>query len=70
MHHSILYVCLPSLPPLQHETSHSCFMESVNTTQKLSFSSSKLRYSPFGFNPRKFRQHFSNEMKLNKIDEV
>ena len=38
----------------------ACFMESVNTTQKLSFSSSKFRYGPFGFNPRKFRQHLPN----------
>ena len=39
-------------------------------TQKFSFSFSKLKYARFGFNPRKFRQHFTNEMKLNKIDEV
>ena len=30
----------------------------------------KLRYGPFGFNPRKFRQYLANYMKLNKIDEV
>ena len=40
--------------------SHACFMEQVDTTQKLSFSSTKLRYCPFGFNPRKFRQHLPN----------
>ena len=37
---------------------------------KVFFSSSKLRYGPFGFNPRKIRQHLPNKMKLNKIDEV
>ena len=29
----------------------------VNTTQKFPFSFSKLRYGPFGFNPRKYREH-------------
>ena len=29
-------------------------------TQKFSFSFSKLKYARFGFNPRKFRQHFTN----------
>ena len=43
------------------------FMESVHRTQKLSFSSSNLRYSPFRFNPRKFCQHSPNEMRLNKV---
>ena len=30
----------------------------------------KPRYGHFGFNPRKFRQHLANQMKLNKVDEV
>ena len=46
------------------------FMELVSTTQQFSFSFSKHRYGPFGFNPRKFHQHLSNWMKLNKIDEI
>ena len=33
-------------------------MEFVNTEHKLSFS--KLRYGPFGFNPREFCQHLTN----------
>ena len=45
-------------------------MELVNTAQNFSFSFSKLRYGPFGFNPRESRQHLTNWMKLNKIDEV
>ena len=45
-------------------------MELVNTAQEFSFSFSKLRYGPLGFNPRKFRQDFKNKKKLNKIDEV
>ena len=41
------------------------FIEWVSTTQKFSFSFSKLRDGPFGFNP----ENFAN-MKLNKIYEV
>ena len=48
----------------------ACSMELVNTAQKFSLSFSKLWYGPFGFNPREFRQHLTNWMKLNKIDEV
>ena len=45
-------------------------MELVNTAQEFSFSFSKLRYGPFGFNPRKlFLHEFTNKEKLNKIDE-
>ena len=40
--------------------SHACFMEQVNTTQKLSFSSPKLRYGTFGFKPSEFCQHLPN----------
>ena len=41
------------------------FMEKVNKTQKCSFSFTKLWYSPFGFNSRKFLQTFDkfNETK-------
>ena len=42
----------------------------MRTTRKFSFSFSKLRYGPLGFNPRKFRQHLTNWIKLNKIVEV
>ena len=45
---------------LRHETSNFVGplygVHEDNT--KFSFSFSKLRYDPFGFNPRKFRQHF------------
>ena len=34
--------------------SRARFMEQVNTAQEFSFSFSKLRYGPFGFNPEKF----------------
>ena len=68
----ILYKSLPSLHPC--DTKLPNFRRSLygvgEHNKKLSFSSSKLRYGPFGFNPRKFRQHLPNEMKLNKIDEV
>ena len=46
--------------------SRACFMELVDTTQNLLFLF--LKYGPFRFNPRKFRHHFINQMKLNKID--
>ena len=48
-------------------------MELVNKAQQFSFAFSPLRYGPFGFHPRKFRQDVTNlnlEMELNKIDEV
>ena len=45
-------------------------MELVNTAQEFSYSFSKLRYGPLGFNPRQFRQDLKNKNKLNKIDEV
>ena len=50
--------------------SRTRFMQLVNTEQKFSFSFSKLRYGAFGFNPRELRQHLTNWMKMNKIDEV
>ena len=50
--------------------SRACIMEYVNTTQKVSFSFSKLRCGPFGFIPGKFRQHLTNEMKFSRIEEV
>ena len=50
--------------------SRARFMELLNTAQEFSFSLSKLRYGPLGFNPRQFRQDFKNKKKLNKIDEV
>ena len=34
--------------------SGACFTEQVNTTQKVSFPFSKLRYGPFEFNPENF----------------
>ena len=37
--------------------------------KECSFSFSKLRYGGFGFNPGKIRQHLTNWMKPNKIDE-
>ena len=50
--------------------SRARFMELLNTAQEFSFSLSKLRYGPLGFNPRQFRQDLKNKNKLNKIDEV
>ena len=47
--------------------SRARFMELMNTAQEFSFSFCKLRYGPFGFNPRQFRQDFKNKKKLNKI---
>ena len=44
--------------------------EREHIAQQFPFSFSKLRYGPFGFNPRKFPQHLTNEIKLNKFDEV
>ena len=62
LHHVFLYVSLLSL--------HDCDVKLPNFTHplyevgehnaKFSFSFSKLRYGPFGFNPRKFRQHLTN----------
>ena len=48
VHHAFLYISQPLL--------HDCarFMELVRITQKLSFSFSKVRYGPFGFNPENF----------------
>ena len=52
---------------LRHETSNFvgplCGVDEHKT--KFSFSISKLRYDPFGFNPRKFRQISD---KLNEIE--
>ena len=45
-------------------------MKYVNIAQTFSFLLSKLRYGPFEFNPRKFRQHLANEMKFSIINEV
>ena len=39
-------------------------------SKTLSFSFSKLRYRRFEFNARKFRQHLTNYMKLNKIEWI
>ena len=52
------------------QISRACFMEQVAPHKKFSFSFSKIKYGPFGFNPWKFRQHLTNEMKLNKMDSV
>ena len=41
-----------------------------HNTLKFSFSFSKLRYGPLGFNSRKFRQHLTNKVTLNNFDEV
>ena len=38
----------------------ACLIESMNTAQEFSFSFSKFRYGPFVFNPRQFRQGFTN----------
>ena len=58
MQHAFLYISwLPyTTATWNFLTSRACFMECVNTTQKFFFFS-KLRCGPFGFNPRKFRQH-------------
>ena len=46
------------------------FMEKVNKTQKCSFSFTKLWYSPFGFNSRKFLQTFDKFNETKKDFEV
>ena len=64
VHHAFFYICLPSLHDCDMNIyiliSRARFMEQENTTQII-FSFSKLRYVPFRFNPRKFRQHYSTD---------
>ena len=56
-HLSIHFVAF--VAQLVHEflISHALFMEVGEHKKRISFSSSKLRYGPFGFNPRRFPQH-------------
>ena len=62
MHHAFLYILSSRCTIATWNFLISCArsMELVNTAQKFSLSFSKLRYGPFGFNPREFRQHLTN----------
>ena len=67
MHHAILYISLLWLHPYDMKLPNfTCLLYGVgeHSSQKLSFSSSKLRYCPFGFNP-KISPTFA---KLNEIE--
>ena len=58
-HHSFLHISLPLL--------HDCDMKRPNFLRPLRswWTQHTLGYGPFGFNPREFCQHLTNQMKLN-----
>ena len=57
VHHAFLYISLPSLHDYDVKMPNYKFIEEVNKRRRISFSLSKLEYSPQEINSREIRLH-------------